>query len=155
MEITKEKVKNFVKEFKKVFRGGYGIEFDDDVSYYTRITHPKMKYYVYGERFGEATNFIRCIRLAKEKGLIKRFKSPDFVSELGYLFGMLGSKKVYNGINKETILRDEYIQRIKISDDIKLFFAGYVDGCIENIRYGGTDGEGCEYKSCDYVDVKY
>lgn len=153
MEITKEKVKGFVKEFKKIFRG-YGIEFDDEESYYTRITHPKMKYYVYSERFEEATNFVRCVKLAKEEGIIKRLKS-DFVSELGYLFSMLGSKKVYNGINQETILRDEYIQRIKISDDIKLFFAKYVDGCIENIRYGGTDGEGCEYKSCDYTDVKY
>lgn len=154
MEITKEKVKNFVKEFKKVFRGSYGIEFDDEESYYTRITHPKMKYYVYSERFEEATNFVRCVKLAKEEGIIKRLKS-DFVSELGYLFSMLGSKKVYDGINQEIVLRDEYIQRIKISDDIKLFFAKYVDGCIENIRYGGTDGEGCEYKSCDYIDVKY
>ena len=50
MEITKEKVKNFVKEFKKIFRG-YGIEFDDEESYYMRITHPKMKYYVYSDKF--------------------------------------------------------------------------------------------------------
>ena len=66
---------------------------------------------------------------------------------------MLISKKVYGGINLDTILNDTYIKNYKIDDRIKLFFANYVDSIIKNVRYGGSDCEGNRYNTCDYAPL--
>lgn len=107
-----------------------------------------QKFPEFSGRREEFIHFLNCVKKAREKG----FKFKDY-SEAEYLFGMLISHKVYSGINKKTILEDEYIKKYDIDDDIKLFFADYVDKCIINIRYAGTDGEGCEYNTCDYAEI--
>lgn len=69
--------------------------------------------------------------------------------ELGFLFSMLISKAVYGGINMDTILNDSYIKKYELNDKIKRFFAKYVSTIVKNVRFAGTDGEGCEYNTCD------
>lgn len=154
MEITTKDKKQLVKEFNEVFNEfGYEKSFDDESHCYTRIKHPKTKYFVHCSDFWDMAHFIRCIKNAKEQGLNMDLANPDFVMNLGFLFSMLTSIRVYDGINLDTILTNRYIQNYEISNEIKLFFAEYVRDMVENIRYAFTDSEGVEYNTHDYKKI--
>lgn len=135
-------------EFNKVFSGNYGLSCDDDK--YARIYYKRndFKGYIFSERFDEVANFVNCIKLAKKIRLVRRL-NENFTMELGFLFSMLISKAVYDGINMDTILNDSYIKKYELNDKIKRFFAKYVSTIVKNVRFAGTDGEGCEYNTCD------
>ena len=143
-----DRIRKLKIEFNKVFSRNYGLSCDDDKNARIYYKRNDFKGYIFSERFDEVANFINCIKLAKKKRLVKRL-NENFAMELGFLFGMLISKAVYDGINMDTILNDSYIAKYKLDNKIKLFFAKYVSGIVENVRYAGTDWEGCEYNTCD------
>ena len=154
MEITQKDKEQLVKEFNEVFKKyGYQKSFDDEYYFYTRISHPKTRYFVSCNNFWDMANFIRCIKNAKEKGLKLKLNNPTFVEEMGYLFSMLTSICVYDGINLDTILNNRYIKEYDISDEVKLFFAKYVKDMVINVRYAHTDSEGVEYNTHDYKKI--
>lgn len=143
------KIEQLEKLFKTTFTKNYNLSYDSDT--YLRITDKKDSYVKSGTK-DEMQHFINCVYLAKNRKILK-LKNSNYVTELGFLFGMLISKKVYGGINLDTILNDSYIKQYDIDDRIKLFFANYVDSIIKNIRYGGDDYEGNRYNTCDYAPL--
>ena len=112
--------------------------------------YDKNGHNVFSSEFGEFVNFLNCLKELKEKEniVIENLHLAE------YLFSMLVSIAVYDGINLKTILQDEYIQRIDIEGRVKLFFAKYVKDVVVNVRFAGEDGEGCSYNTCDFKKVK-
>lgn len=147
MQITNTQIE---KLFKKAVRNTKNNKYYivDCSTNYLYCYKEGENYPVFSGNRVEFAHFLNCMKKARENG----FKIKNYM-EFNHLFGMMVSKEVYGGINLEYILKDNYIMEYDIDDDLKLFCAKYVKNAISNTKYDGTDGEGNNYRSAEYIEI--
>ena len=96
----------------------------------------------------EMKHYLRAMALAKNA--VGRL-SEDTVWEMAHLVSMAKSVITYGSHNVEDVLKNKYIIDYKLPLEAKRIMVSYITKAIGSTGYGGEDGEGNSYRSCQFV----
>lgn len=96
----------------------------------------------------EMKHYLRAMALAKNT--VGRL-SEDTVWEMARLVSMSVSVITYGSHNVEDVLENKYITGYKLPQEAKRIMVSYMAKAIGSTGYGGEDGEGNSYRSCQFV----
>ena len=96
----------------------------------------------------EMKHYLRAMALAKNAvGKL----TEDTVWEMSCLVSMAVSVITYGRNNVEDILENQYIKKYNLPQEAKRIMVSYMAKAIGSTGYGGEDGEGNSYRSCQFV----
>ena len=96
----------------------------------------------------EMKHYLRAMALAKNAvGKL----TEDTVWEMASLVGMAVSVITYGSNDVENILKNKYITEYNLPLEAKRIMVSYIAKAIGSTGYGGEDGEGNSYRSCQFV----
>lgn len=96
----------------------------------------------------EMKHYLRAMALAKNA--VGRL-SEDTVWEMARLVSMSVSVITYGSHDVEDVLENKYIAGYKLPQEAKRIMVSYMSKAIGSTGYGGEDGEGNSYRSCQFV----